>query len=137
MKFFLTHPGDARPTLIVETCTKIEPAVVERFGRTLSGIRCHNGILIDSEDLLILREVLTPQGELSVTPDMPTLPTVDVIGPSDGICTLNERVERWLESLSANWRGALARQTDATRRLLPDIVPAASGSHVQAVALAA
>lgn len=130
MRFFLTPPTLTRPSLIVETHTKITPGIEERLRLEMFGLSCANGMLLDNETCLVLRDSFTSMRPESVRVDL-NLRTEDVLGTVQGR-TLDGKVQTWLELLSASWQRAIP-PNQALAELVYDIVPAAVGTQIQIV----
>jgi hypothetical protein len=137
MRFYLTPPGGFRPAVVVETHPVVNEAAIEQLRSDLHGLRCPSGILFDESWCVILRDTFEQMDESSIIEDgrLPTQEVLDRVVAKGR--SLDERVERWLDVLSANWDEALPREPELAKHFIPDIVPAASGSMVWAVSSAA
>jgi hypothetical protein len=99
------------------------------------GIGCANGLLFDSERCAILRDTFQSMTPDSIVAEEESVRTDDVLA-SAGTGSLDARVGRWLEMMSANWYAAPSVEP-AAAPFIADIGPAVSGSIVQASPVAA
>lgn|GEM_PF-2100033 len=132
MRFYLTPPDGTRPTVVVETCPLVNDAAIAELSADIYGLSCPNGILFDEHHCVILRDTFASMDASSVQVDA-KLATEDVLNRITAEGSLDHRVERWLEVLSASWDDALSREPSIAAAFIPDIVSAASGSSVYAV----
>ena len=134
MLFFVTHPPDPRPALVVETTARIDAGVIERLKQRLLGLGCPNGLLFDANECLIVRDTYSSLevDSLQVDGRVPTdrlLARVRAPGR-----TIDQRVLDWLHSMAASWNTALPIDGDVAAPFIADIVPAVSGSNIREVA---
>lgn len=130
MRFFLNPPTSYDPSLIVETHRMITPEIEERLRSEMYGRSCANGMLFDDETCLVLRDSFENLGPQSVRVDL-RLRTEDVLRTVQGN-TLDDKVQTWLELLSASWHHAIPPNQEVAE-LVYDIVPAAVGTQIQIV----
>jgi len=135
MRYLLSHPSESRPSLVVDTCEQIEAADIDRLRRELFGLGCPNGILFDPQRCVILRDTFASMSEESIQVEHADLSTDVVLAPlgAGNVGSLDARVGRWLELLSAQWDSALPDEPTVAAPFIADIVPAASGSIVRAL----
>jgi hypothetical protein len=122
--------------MLVRTCASIDEAEIRRLRDDMFGIGCATGLLFDSERCAILRDTFQSMTPDSIVAAEGSVRTADVLANS-GTGSLDARVGRWLEMVSANWYAALSGQLAAAAPFISDIVPAVSGSIVQASPAAA
>lgn len=135
MLFFVTHPPDPRPALVVETTPRIDDAVITGLKERMLGLGCPNGLLFDADECLILRDTYSSLEVDSLREDSRVrtdhvLARVDSSHDHD----LDGRVLRWLQSMAASWNTALPLDGDLIAPFITDIVPAVSGSSIREVA---
>lgn len=132
MRFLLTHPWETRPSLVVDTCPAIDTDAISRLRTVLHGLGCPNGLLFDDEQCIILRDSYSSMEPDSIVVEPERLPTGAVLAsvPPD---SLDERVARWLEVLTARWDVAMPLEPAIASPFIADIVPAASGSLLHAL----
>lgn len=124
----------SRPSLVVETVATIDEAAIDRLRQWMYGLGCPNGLLFDAERCLILRDTFEAMGPHSilVEDELPTASVLERVSPGPG--SLEDRIDRWLAVLAANWDLAIPDEPGAAAPFLTDIVPAAAGSRIQQVA---
>jgi hypothetical protein len=130
MRFFLSPPTSHRPSLIVETHERITPEIQEKLRADMYGRSCANGMLLDSQTCLVFRDTFENIGPQSIQVVL-TLRTDDVLSTVRG-ATLDDKVQTWLELLSASWNHAIPPNQEMAE-LVYDIVPAAVGTQIQIV----
>jgi hypothetical protein len=86
--------------------------------------------VIDTHFARVLRDTFSSPNEESIIEDA-AIESHRLFGP--GPAPLAERVQRWLEAMSANWSEALPRE-DWAAPLFYDIIPATSGTYIQRLA---
>jgi hypothetical protein len=132
--FFVTHPPDPRPALVVETTTLIDADVIEGLKARMLGLGCSNGLLFDANECLILHDEYSSLDVDSLQEDG-RVPTSRVLArvhaPGQA---LDQRVLTWLQSMAASWDTALPQDGDVAAPFITDIVPAVSGSSIREVA---
>lgn len=131
VRFLLTPPGASRPSLVVDTLDVLSDPTIASFRSDLHGLGCSNGILFDPTRCVILRDTFENMDESSF--DLEEGPATDEVLARAGGGSLEQRVERWLRMLSANWDGALPKEPGTAAPFIADIVPAASGSLVHPI----
>ncbi len=135
MRFFLMRSSETRPSLVVDTCAQINDGEIARFREELFNLGCANGLLFDPERCMILRESYSSLSADSIVVTDSGISTTDVLSAiGQPTASLEGRVERWLEILAMNWDSALPAEPAMAAPFLADIVPAASGSEVRALA---
>jgi hypothetical protein len=128
MRYVLQHPGETRPSLLVEVVDETDPGVLARVRDAMLSVGCANAMVIDPRKVHVLRDTFKGMTEASIEEET-TLETERLLGRSDELAA---RVRRWLESMSTNWSETLPRE-DWVAPLFYDIVPAASGSVIRRV----
>jgi len=132
--FFVVHPSDPRPALVVETTARVDAGEIDRLKQRMLGLGCPNGLLFDADECVILHdtysslEVDSLEEDGRVSTDR-LLSRVRAPGR-----TLEQRVLDWLQSMSASWNTALPIDGDVAAPFITDIVPAISGSYIREVA---
>jgi hypothetical protein len=87
-------------------------------------------MLLDSQTCLVFRDTFENIGPQSIQVVL-TLRTDDVLSTVRG-ATLDDKVQTWLELLSASWNHAIPPNQEMAE-LVYDIVPAAVGTQIQIV----
>ena len=129
MRFVLMLPSETRPSMLVHTCAAISDAEIRSLRDDMFGEGCANGLLFDAEHCVILRDRFADMAPESIVAEAERPPTNEVLAKvGDG--TLDARVARWLEMMSASWNTALPREPATAAHFIADIVPAVSGSVV-------
>jgi hypothetical protein len=131
MRFVLTHPSETRPSLVVITCAEINDQEVRRLREDMFGLGCANGLLFDAHNCVILRDSFASMSPDSIVAEGTPVRTDAVLAKAGG-GSLDVRVNRWLEMMSANWNSALPLEPATAAPFIMDVVPAASGSMVYA-----
>jgi hypothetical protein len=131
MQFVLTHPSETRPGLLVRTCAAINDGEVRQLREAMFGLGCANGLLFDRERCVILRDSFASMAPESIVQEDET-PATDAVLAKAGGGSLDARVGRWLQMMSANWNSALPIEPATAAPFIADIVPAVSGSIVNA-----
>lgn len=127
-RYLLTPPGDTRPSLIVELCPKIDDNVLQEARDVMFGRGCANGLVLDENECVILRDSFMSMDASSIEVEPSRLNTRLLLGETEG--PLEQRLERWMNALATNWHEAVPREPWAAP-LIMDVVPAASGSLVR------
>ncbi len=127
MKFVLTPPGSPRPNVIVETHATVSKRHEDALRTAMYSRNCANGLLFDATNCVVLRDTYDDMGPEAIRVEH-RLETVAVLSLVEGN-TLDERVQTWLELLSASWHHALP-QDQASAPLMYDLVPAAVGTEI-------
>jgi hypothetical protein len=129
----LIPPGGSRPTLVVDTVLDVD-AAMETLRSDLHGMGCPNGILFDESHCVILRDTFSSMEAASIIEDgrLSTDEVLERVAGGHGR-SLDDRVERWLETLSSSWDQALSQDPEVAAAFITDIVPAAFGSVVRVV----
>lgn len=130
MKFLLSPRGSFRPSLIVETKEAVTKAAQGRLRDEMYRRSCPNGILFDTKVCVVLRDTFEDMGPDSVKAE-PTLDTDIVLSLVQG-ANLDDKVQTWLELLSASWSHAIPTDP-AVSMLMYDVVPAAVGAEIHVV----
>jgi hypothetical protein len=135
MRFLLTPPEGSRPSLVVDTVAVIDASAIARLSEDMHGLGCPNGILFDDQRCVLLRDTFTSIDASSVVQDQ-ELATQDVLGPDRAPkpSSLERRVARWLELLSVSWDRAVSSDPEVAAHLIQNIVPAAAGTSIHALA---
>jgi hypothetical protein len=135
MRFLLTPPEGSRPSLVVDTVAVVDASAIARLREDMHGLGCPNGILFDDQRCVLLRDTFTSIDASSIV-QVQELATQDVLGSDAAPKTsaLERRVARWLETLSASWDRAVSSDLEIAAHLIEDIVPAASGTLIHAIA---
>ncbi|MGC4064928.1 MAG: hypothetical protein QM784_09855 [Polyangiaceae bacterium] len=134
MLFFVNHPPDPRPALVVETTTSIDAAVIDRLKQRMLGLGCPNGLLFDADQCVLLHDTysslevdsLQEAGRVATNCVLARLPASSR--------TLDQRVLNWLQSMASSWSTALPLDGDIAAPFITDVVPAVSGSNIREVA---
>lgn len=134
MLFFVNHPPDPRPALVVETTTRIDAEVIDRLKQRMLGLGCPNGLLFDAAECVLLHDTYSSLDVDSLQEDgrVPTHRVLARVPASSR--TLDQRVLNWLQSMAASWNTALPLDGDIAAPFITDIVPAVSGSNIREVA---
>jgi hypothetical protein len=132
--FFVNHPPDPRPALVVETTTRIDGGVIDRLKQRMLGLGCPNGLLFDADNCVLLHDTYSSLEVDSLQEDR-RVPTARVLArvPASSR-TLDQQVLDWLQSMAASWNTALPLDGDIAAPFITDIVPAVSGSNIREVA---
>lgn len=133
MRFYVTHPPDPRPSLVVETMAHVDTAAVDRLKTALLGMRCPNGLLFDARQCFILRDTYSSRDEASFEVEGP-IATDRLLARIAPGRALDARVSDWLRSMAGSWNETLPRDQEVAAPFLTDIVPAVSGSRVRQAA---
>lgn len=135
-RYFLRHPPDPRPSLVVQTGDRVDEATVREFKELLFGLGCSTGILFDPDQCRLIRDTFASLDLDSLQVDR-TIATESVLerlnrpgGPRSS--RLERRVAIWLDMLAANWEEALSTDPAVAAPFLTDIVPAATGATISA-----
>ena len=133
--FFVTHPPDPRPALVVETTSRIDDEAIADLKERMLGLGCPNGLLFDADHCLILRDTYSSLEVDSLQEEgrVQTERVLDRVDPSR-TNALDQRVFRWLQSMATSWNTALPMDGDVATPFITDIVPAVSGSSIREVA---
>lgn len=134
MLFFVTHPPDPRPALVVQTTSSIDANAIDELKQRMFGLRCPSGLIFDETTCVVLHDTYTSLGIESLREDGRVstdklLTRVHATGR-----TIDQRVFDWLQSMSSSWDAALPEASDVAAPFITDIVPAVSGSFVREVA---
>jgi hypothetical protein len=127
-RYFLTPPGDTRASLLVELCPKVDATVLREVREAMFGAGCANGLVLDAEQCVILRDTFQSMDADSIEEDPSRLETPRLLGTTQG--PIEQRLERWLSALVTNWHESVPHEA-WSEPLFLDIVPAASGSLVR------
>jgi hypothetical protein len=134
MLFFVNHPTDPRPALVVETTTRIDAGVIDQLKQRMLGLGCPNGLLFDADECVILHDTYRSLEIDSLQEDGRVVTNrVLALVPASSR-TLDQRVLNWLQSMAASWNTALPLDGDIAAPFITDIVPAVSGSSIREVA---
>lgn len=133
--FFVTHPHDPRPALVVETSARIDDDVIAELKERMLGLGCPNGLLFDPDHCVILHDTYSSLGADSLREDG-RVATDAVLARVDAsrANALEQRVLKWLQSMASSWNTALPLDGDIASPFISDIVPAVSGSEIREVA---
>ncbi|HRI65314.1 MAG TPA: hypothetical protein PK156_13790 [Polyangium sp.] len=127
-RYLLSPPGETRPSLIVELCPQVNETVLQEVRDVMFGRGCANGLVVDDEQCVILRDSFMSMDATSIEEDPNKLETHRLLGDSPD--SLEYRLERWMNALVTNWHEAVPPEPWAAP-LIMDVVPAASGSLVR------
>lgn len=129
MRYVLHHPGETRPSLVVQTTPRADARAVASLRQAMYGTGCPNGLLFDEHDCVILRDHFVSTQPESIQEDRRV--STDAVLPKAQAGQLDLRVERWLTDMAGDWDHALPSEPDIASAFIPDIVSAVSGSLVQ------
>lgn len=120
MRYFISHPPDPRPALIVDVVQHAQQSLA-KFKRDLWGYQTTYGLLIDLDECIFVGDSYT---SLSVD----SLEIKDRIKTQTlfnqrltSLAELKHHVGRWLERMRNDWQGSLPLGTEV---LIEGVVPA-------------
>jgi hypothetical protein len=125
-RYVLTPPSDTRPSLIVQLCPEVTDDVLDDLRAAMRGEGCANGIAVDPERLVVLRDTYVAQGSETIAEDF----RLDTSKLLPGAGDLDLRLERWLNLLAKSWPDAVPREQWAAP-LFADVVPAAADTVIR------
>ena len=129
-RYLLSPPGETRPSLLVDLCPRVDETVLNEVRSAMLSVGCSNGLVLDAEQCLILHDTFSSMDPSSIEVDPSTLETARLLDTTSA--PIEQRLERWLNTLVTNWRESVPHEAWATP-LLTDVVPAAAGSVVRAL----
>ena len=124
-RYLVQHPRESRLSLMVDVVDLTDAAALAHLKRDMLGRGCWHGLLIDDENVVVLRDRFSEKEEDSIV-EQARLPTAQLL-PKNG--SLERRVNDWLEHMSTNWRGSVPKEPWADV-LLYGVVPALAGSEI-------
>lgn len=133
MRFLVTHPPDPRPALVVQTVEKVDDPSLAAFKHLLLRMGCPNGLIFDADRCVIVRDSYSSLDASSLKEDGSVATDRLLVRVRNGR-RLPDRVFDWLRSMAASWDAALPDEPEVAAPFITDIVPAVSGSSIQAVA---
>jgi hypothetical protein len=133
-RYFLRHPPDPRPSLVVQTCEHVHEAIIREFKELLHGLGCSNGLLFDPSRCYVIHDTFSSLRPESLTVET-TKPTDAVLGKlahpgRPRPPQLDRRVGAWLEMLSSIGSDALSDDPEVAAPFFTDVVPAATQATI-------
>lgn len=129
MRFLVRQPDKTRPDLVVDTVQQADEGSAGTLREAMFQVGCANGLLFDQRTCWILRDHFESMAPNSIKVDA-VVPIDDLLNRFGG-GRLEERVQRWLASMAAEWNRTLPLDADLAAKFIPDIVAATSGSIAQ------
>lgn len=127
MRYYITHPPDPRPALIVDVVSAAD-LDLQRFLSDLWSHQTSHGLLIDLGKCIVVRDSFTSLDQSSLTVEG-EIKTADLMGRLTSLAELQIRVGQWLDKMTRDWRAALPPDQE-TAILMTDVVPALIDANI-------
>lgn len=131
IRYTLSQGSDPKPTLVVDVCAKVDERAVQAVKKFMYEYGCASGLVFDESECVIFRDTYTDMSPASISEEKRILTSelLTQLG-AQNVGSLDIRVLRWLQLLTASWLAAIPKDSKDAQELMYDVVPAAAGAQI-------